>query len=501
MKRSDAELGQPMRQSYAAIILITYRLYKVLFRQFFPLIIIFFLGGSIGKKGNLFYMIISIAILGFIYSVIAFFKYFFFLKNDKLIVHKGVFKRSVLEIPFDRIQSINFEQNLIHRLFGVVKLNMDTAGSSTTELQLNALDRGLAKQISDHILSNKTTESVATIDDEVTTHHEEKKVIFHLTIPQLLKVGVTANHLRSAGLIIFFFVWIWDNVRELGMDIEEKIKEEIPNSIDLLQSSLVLFTILIILFVITAFLISLIRTVLKFYNLHMYRKGEGFIIESGLLSRKEQAAKDEKIQLLSWSQNLLQKLSSIYELRMKQASSVAVSDKGSIHVAGLHESDIHLTRKYLFKANEHEFDEMELYGVDKYFRFRRFYYWTLCLIPVCCFFGYNEKWSLLSGFIVLYIIGMIGSHLAFVKKKYAVTENLIIIMGGVWGHHATVMLTHKIQNIAMIASPFQRRRGLASLTIFTASGSITIPDIPEVICLKLKNQFLYSVENSTLAWM
>lgn len=111
-----------MRQSYAAILLIAYRLYKVLVRQLFPFILILFFGNKETTSSFIMYAIIIIAVIGFFYSVVAFFKYYFYLEDDKLVVLKGVFKKTKLEIPFDRIQSINFEQNLIHRMLSLIHI-------------------------------------------------------------------------------------------------------------------------------------------------------------------------------------------------------------------------------------------------------------------------------------------------------------------------------------------------------------------------------------------
>ena len=133
------------------------------------------------------YGIIAVALIAGLFSIIAFFKYFFYIKDNKLIVEKGVFKKSILEIPFDRIQSINTEQNLIHRVFKVVKLNMDTAGSAGNELQLFALDMDLAKQLNAKILKEKKEAQVVNKAEEE-VESAERKIIFHLTIPQLLKV-------------------------------------------------------------------------------------------------------------------------------------------------------------------------------------------------------------------------------------------------------------------------------------------------------------------------
>jgi len=460
----------PRKQSYAAIVMIAYRMYKVLLRQLFPFLIVFFVTGGEGKKDYLLYVIIATGLLGMVYSIIAFFKYFFFIKDDKLIVHKGVFKKSKLEIPFDRIQSINFEQNVLHRIFNVVKLNMDTAGSAGSELQLNALDHGLATALSEHILRHRQENELITNAEDgeqiVVENRDKKSIIFSLSIAKLLKVGITANHLRSGGLIIFFFFWIWDNVREAGLDLEEKMKDMVPTE-ELLSASLILVVTLAVLFIVVAFLISLIRTVLRYYDLKMFRKGEGFVIESGLLNRREMAAKDEKIQLMTWSQNLLQTWGNIFEMNLKQASSVAVNSNKSISVVGLDENDVELAGTYLFNEDWEKLSAAKLYPVNSYYRYKKLFYRTLIFVPVITGAYLLESYNVFWIAVVLYVIYLVGAQLSYVKKKYGFSDSMLMLMGGTWGRSATKLLLHKIQNISLMQTPFQRRRGLGSLVLHT----------------------------------
>ena len=493
----------PRRQSYAAILLIAYKLYKVLLRQLLPLLLVIIFGGSTKKGDFLLYFVIGIAVFGGIYSIISFFKYFFYIREDKLIVKKGVFKRSTLEIPFDRIQSINFEQNLIHRLFNVVKLNMDTAGSAGSEMQLNALDHKLATALSQHILKNRSelAEESLSEDGETRPVAKQKEVIFRLTIPQLLKVGVTANHLRSGGLIIFFFFYIWDNIRELAPELEARMEEAIPSE-EVLATSLILIVVLAVLFIVVAFLISLIRTVLTYYDLKMYRQSnDGFVVESGLLNRKEHAAKDEKIQLMTWSQNLLQKWGRIFQMKLNQASSTAVNDKRAIKVAGLTSGDVDKVESYLFKERIRELDTAPKHGVHSYYRFKMMYWRSVFFIPIIAGCYFFDKRTFIIGAVALYIISLVSAHLNYKKKGYALSDNLLLITGGSWGSSATKMLLHKMQSIHLVQTPFQRRRGLASLVLHTASGALKIPDIAYDQCLALKNYFLYRVESSQEGWL
>ena len=501
MKKSRAyEFSQPTRQSYAAILLITYRLYKILGRQLFPVLVIVLIEGKIAKSSMFIYSIIAIAVLAAIYSIAAFFKYYFYIKGQKLIVQKGVFKKSLVEIPFDRIQSINFEQNLIHRLFGVVKLNMDTAGSIGNELQLNALDRNMARSLSEIILSSRRSKAKKSNNGETDPKENNLTGIFRLTIAQLIKVGITENHIRSGGVIIFFIFYLYESFEEVGVNLIEKGEQYVPVAQQLTQS-LISIAILLILFAIIAFVISIVRTILNYYDLKMYRKAGGFVIVSGLLNKKEKAAKDTKIQVIKSSQNLLQKMGGIYELMMQQASSVAVSESKSIKVVGLSAHNVRQTHKYILKDNFEMAEQMPLQKVNKYYLIRRLVYSAVFATAVCgiCILSYRFDYLLIAA--LLSMLAFSGSYLSYKKKQYGISESLIKITGGVFGHTTTLIESFKIQSLELKSTIFQRRRGLASLVLNTASGSVRIPDITNEECFRLMNYLAAVVEGSKKHWM
>jgi len=63
------------------------------------------------------------------------------------------------------------------------------------------------------------------------------------------------------------------------------------------------------------------------------------------------------------------------------------------------------------------------------------------------------------------------------------------------------MQIHKIQGIKVKQSPFQRRKGLASIILFTAAGNLDIPYISIEQAHHLRDIVLYRVETDRRAWM
>ena len=53
---------------------------------------------------------------------------YFVITNDKVIYRSGVFKRSGVQIPLERVNSVNFEQNLFERMVGAGDLIIESGG-------------------------------------------------------------------------------------------------------------------------------------------------------------------------------------------------------------------------------------------------------------------------------------------------------------------------------------------------------------------------------------
>jgi len=213
MKKNNFDFTIPQRQSWVAILMLIWKTYRVLVRQIFPFLIILFVGNS--AKSNYSTYIISfigaVAVIGTINSILAFFRYYFHINDDKLIVEKGLISRSKTIIPFERIQTINFEQNLAHQVFSVVRLKVDTAGSAQKEFEFDAIGSDQAQALRDIILEKKS-ELTPKADfenfEKIDTFKESSyRSILKLSISDLLKVGVTENHIRSGGFIIFA-IWV-----------------------------------------------------------------------------------------------------------------------------------------------------------------------------------------------------------------------------------------------------------------------------------------------------
>jgi len=124
--------------------------------------------------------------------------------------------------------------------------------------------------------------------------------------------------------------------------------------------------------------------------------------------------------------------------------------------------------------------------------------WIPALIPMALYI-HQPLW-LIAGGSWLVLSGLFCWMM--VRKRYFQFNKTQLVVGK--GAIATVWQqaeTFKTQSVDFKQSFFQKRRGLASLSVNNASGHMYIPYIPEEMAYQLMNYLLYHVETSNKKWM
>lgn len=502
MKRNSLahDFTTPTRQSLVAILMIVIKTYRILFRTLLPIIVVVFIGGERSGKDYWMWGIIVAVLIGMIYSIINYFRYYFYLDKDELIIESGVIKRTKLNVPFDRIQTINFEQNIVHRIFNVVRLKIDTAGSAKAEFQFQAIDIETANQLRELLLSKRKKATILEKKEDSLQKAEtpiaKYKTIMQLSLGDLIKAGFVENHLRSGGIILAFMWWIWSSLDDVKINIEDQVETTLMST---LGTGFKIALVLGIVFIILSFIVSIVKMVIANYDLKFMRSKNGFKINAGLFTKKDTSALDHKIQVISWGDNPLKKIIGIKDLRLKQASSVVMNKKTSIKVPSCSEEHINLVRDTLYGKGS--FDGIDFNSIDKRYFIRNGGILAVVIITAISVLVYFQMplQAVIAG-----IIGsalMLTFYLTYRKKRYGHNNEMIVIRGGAYGDKTEMLPIYKIQSLSKEQTPYQRRNDLANLVIHTAAGKVAIPYIGVQKVEEIMDKFLYLIEVDRRKWM
>ncbi len=502
MSSSHPNLKEDTRQSPVAILIILQRLFVMIIKSAWPVFVFYFINPQ--SKFEYFMTLIAIGAVAIstVGSLISYFTFYFRLEETELIMRSGFFNKTFRTIPFDRIQTISFTQNILHRIFNVVQLDLDTAGSSGNELAIKALSHTDANAIKSFILDRKKTLPSHQEENELLQKNEDalqpiilekpEKTLLHLSVIDLLKIGVSQNHLRTVGIMIAFFLGLSQYADEL---LSKEKEEEIW--LFLFGSAIIVAVLTVLLFV-GAFFLSLFNTVLRYYDLRVLSSSGGYTITSGLVTKTEQSAQHQKIQLLEWRNNPIKRFFGISTLYLKQAASATLKKKSTLVVPGCYLPQIEAVRNsYFVDFNKEDFKE---YTISPLVIGRIVLY--LGVLPSLILGGlyFMKTWW---AFLYLGWIPIVWflANLYYEKWRYAISPKGVYLTKGFLGQRAAILRWYKVQSVKLKQSPFQRRKNLATLEFSTAGGNLTIPYIQLAHAKVLKNYVLYAVERSKEDWM
>ncbi|OEK06393.1 PH domain-containing protein [Roseivirga misakiensis] len=503
MEATLSKFSIPQRQSRVAIGIILIKFIRITVKSFWPILLSFFLGG---RNSDSFGQIIGYIALGFaafnlIGSILTYFRFYFYLEEGAIIIDKGILKRTKTNIPFERIQTINFKQNILHQIFGVVSLEIDTAGAKKSELTIDALNKEDAEELRNYILTEKaqiTTEESTPEEIEKAVLDEKEEEVLHLSVPDLFKVGVSQNHLRSMALL---FAFVFSILNELNQNIPELVEDELSTYNDeVFNTGWIVFLITSIIVIILSFIYSLVTTLLTNYDLRLSLRKGGLKLVKGLLNREEISVNKKKVQIVSWSDNPIRMLFKMFTLQIEQASSADVDQlKSKIRVPGSYQQQVDAVIKTVFP--EEYYREETKHSVNKLLKYRIFFF--LGALPALAAGGstfFFLEWESLYFLIWAVIVWLITS-LYYRKRSFEINDELLKNNRGTFGHHYEITQLYKVQSVEVKQSWYQRRKQLANIVLYTAAGSVKIPFIRLDQAEALENFILYRVESDRREWM
>ena len=438
-------------------------------------------------------VLIGIGIFSFINYY--YFSYRFDFNKSAFIIQKGFFTKTKLSIPFEKIQQINFNQNLIHKMFSLYEVQMDTAGSDNTEVDIKAVSKEIANDLKVISAKIKKKRVVETKVEEKTNN------TLNINILTLIKIGLTSRYFETFGVILGTIALGFQFLEDFNINYTESIEDVISTTNFGLIFTLVSFLIIIIVILV----INLISTILKYFNFSAIKSSNNLEISYGLIQTKSIILSPRKVQQFQIVQNYLQKTLDILEIKINQASSTKIvkdNSRSKIIIPGFTKSEKNDLFKYIFNKNIHE-----QYLLKPHIRKLVFNLIFVSVIPVLIFSLTFLLFEILSPKYVAisclsYLILTSFVNLRFYKNNsLIITKDFIVYKSGFWDIKTTIIETFKIQSIKISQPVWHKKRNLGNIIFYTAGGYIKASTYNFSNLKAILNKSIYSVEISNKKWM
>ena len=120
---------------------------SILFLCFGLLLALTFIEELFGFQLQLISMTIVLIGLILLFSRIAFRKKKFAFRNHDVLFRHGIIATNTIVIPYNRIQHVALHEGLVSRYFGLAKIEIFTAGGSSSDIEIPGIEKEQAENI------------------------------------------------------------------------------------------------------------------------------------------------------------------------------------------------------------------------------------------------------------------------------------------------------------------------------------------------------------------
>ena len=491
-------------------------------RRTSPLAVLFFFGkilGALAKNATQVIAPMAVFFATFpgdtqtkiVYAIVGFFvvtgvssvlRYWFFrfqIGDDAILVREGVINKKQLDIKFARIQGINTEQSFVFRCFDLVTISFDTAGSAGSEGELPAVKTAFADALRERI-GKVSKEAPGSEAIEVAA---ETPPLLKLDWADMIRIGLAD---RRAFVFLAVIAPFFEQIsEEFGQAIANQI-EDVAADVAAMGTAIAA-TLLgtMVLIVVTLLVIgSIIAAFLRYHNFTLYLTNGRLRSVGGLFTRHEATMETGKVQVARVSQGVVLRWAKRVRLVLKQASSKTQQASKSFRVPAAPPGFQQPFLADVFSPEadglDLDFESESLERVDvRFLRPRILYGGAAPSLALCALFWIDNGPPALIFLLWIPLWSLIQWRI-WHRFAWCVSAEALVRRKGFLATHLDVFLLRKAQRVTVRQSPYQRRKKLATLTFYLASGTIRIPYIAADKAEAVRDYVLYKVESSTKSW-
>lgn len=250
-------------------------------------------------------------------ALLRYFSYGYAVQEGKLLVKTGIFVKNLRTIPLDRIQNINIKRDWLHRILGLVELEIETAAGAKPEATISSLNEEQA-----HVLQSQLLGQQARSYSRI-ARGDERLVLYKPTPYELFLVGASENRagaMLAAVAGLSFFQPMLVN----ALDSKKgSFKGPGVENAELFRWMLLGFAA----FLVFGWLVSIIATFVKYYGFELSERDGKLKRAYGLINHFENTIPINRIQTVHIDQNFIQKWLGVCKMYAATAGGMAYESK------------------------------------------------------------------------------------------------------------------------------------------------------------------------------
>ena len=406
-----------------------------------------------------------------------FFRYGF--GPDGLVAQAGLFFRNVRQIEYARIENIDIERGVLHRLLGVADVSVQTSTGGKAEARISVLDLEAVQDMRERVFVGDKALAAPT-------HEEALQPLLRLPVAELVRYGLIDNRgmiiVAAGGGLLYEMGGFSVDREEIMAWLASSSFGDIAALGPAIQAVLALSAIVSALLAVR--LLSVALAIVTLFDFTLTPDGRDLRVRYGLLTRVALTLRTSRIQAVHETRSLLHRL-------FKRAS-VNVDLTGDRSVAAAEEGKQAKTRwlapvcreeeaamliavalPTLDVSTEPQWRSLAPGARGRILR-RTLVMWTLIsTAPAIWWLGWGAPFIVLAGIPLAWM----HAHLYVAHTAWALSPDALRFRRGWLTRRLTVAPRNRVQSVRLAESPFDRRSRMASVLVDTAGSGIGLRTI------------------------
>jgi len=473
-------------------------------RQFLMPAIFAFLGAA---QGSWFWGVLALVSFGF--SLLGtIFKYFtlrYGIRDGELIVRHGLIFRQERTVPTRRIQNMDLTQNVLHRVFGVAEVKIETASGQEAEAVLRVLTKTQIESLRKQIFSARRSGQavVATVSGagdgpeirangtDALLEEEETVLILKIPVTWLAAAGLSSNRGWLLvgiviGLLFQFDFFENSNPRAVGRFFSQLIPNlrfelaEIPRLLLYAAGFLAVLKML-----------GIAWFLMRFYGYRLERAGEDLRVTGGMFTSHSATVPRKRIQFISIYRPLTMRWMGLATIRIETAGGAGAGDEESqatvarrwfipvVPVAQVPRLIAELRPGLVWDESAVQWKGTANGTHARLLRMGI----VLSVLATAIGLAITRPWGGLAGVVVLAFSVCLANRTSR-SMKYSRTSFGVAYRSGILVRRLSFTFFERLQSVQFQQSPFDRRWKMATLSVDTAAAGpaghvISVPYLEE----------------------
>ena len=441
-----------------------------------PLVLLLVTGR--GGSGAEWYGLIGVVGLTVV-SVAQYFTFRYRADADGFVIRSGVLQRNRRDIPYERVHTVNLHQTLLHRLFGVTEVRLESAGSKQAEAVMRVLSIEDARALESFLREQGALRRSARDPAGAAASEEVAEVpLLALGTAEVVRLGLISN--RGMVVIAAGVGALWQvagdrlsadlvptSIMTIVADAGRFVTGHLHDTAVLALSAAVLLVILLAIVRVLSVLLAL----LQYHGFSLVEVGPQLRVERGLLTRVRHQLPRRRIQAWRIDETLLHRWFGRQGLRVDSAAGGEGDDHAIRHLAPVAPPST-VTGLLQRLIGEGVWPAAEWRAVHPAAWRRLFVVPSVGVVIATAVATWQFGWIALAMLGIIPLLVYRARRLARLAG-YAIASYSVLVREGWLSRRWGIVDIRKVQALRLTASPLDRRHGMATLWLDSAGAGAT----------------------------